>query len=72
MEHYLHYLGEKKERTAKNTFTIGVVMFSEGSFVVAESSFRRINICNKNHANRYSSNHYKQLDWLCIVTTKLV
>jgi hypothetical protein len=46
----------KKARTANSTFAIGGVSFSADSFVVAESSVLRMNICGKNPAHRKSAN----------------
>lgn len=45
----------EKNRTANSTFAIGGVSFSADSFVVAESSVLRINICGKNPAHRKSA-----------------
>ncbi len=46
-----------ERRAATNsTFAIGGVSCSADSFVVAESSVLRINICGKNPAHRKSAN----------------
>jgi len=48
------------ENTGGNsTFAIGGVYCSADSFVVAESSVLRINICGKKPAHRKSANRYK-------------
>lgn len=41
-----------------STFVIGGVSFSADSFVVAESSVLRINICGKKPAHPKSTKHY--------------
>lgn len=46
--------------TANSTFAIGGVSCTADSFVVAESSVLRINICGKNPAHRKSANRYQQ------------
>ena len=43
-----------------STFAIGGVSCSADSFVVAESSVLRINICGKKPAHRKSAKRYKQ------------
>ena len=48
-------------KTACNsTFAIGGVSCSADSFVVADSSVLRINICGKKPAHRKSANRYQQ------------
>ena len=46
---------------ANSTFAIGGVSCSADSFVVAESSLLRINICGKKPAHRKSAKRYLQL-----------
>jgi hypothetical protein len=53
-----HDTAQKKARTANRTFAIGGVSYSADSFVVAESSILRINICADKPAHRKSANHY--------------
>lgn len=48
----------ERKTTANSTFEIGGVSFSADSFVVAESSVLRINICAKNPAYRKSAKCY--------------
>jgi hypothetical protein len=50
-----------KGRTHNSTFAIGGVSCSADSFVVAESSVLRINICGKKPAHRKSAKRYTQL-----------
>ncbi len=51
----------REERAADNsTFAIGGVSCSEDSFVVAESSVLRINICGEKPAHRKSANRWRQ------------
>ena len=45
-----------KKPTANSTFAIGGVSCSADSFVVAESSVLRMNICAENPAHRKSAN----------------
>jgi len=47
---------DRKARTANSTFAIGGVSCSADSFVVAESSVLRMNICGKKPAHRKSAN----------------
>ena len=48
-----------ERKTAHNsTFAIGGVSYSADSFVVAESSVLRINICGENPAHRKSAKRY--------------
>ena len=55
----IQYITMSKNRAAHNsTFAIGVVSCSADSFVVAESSVLRINICGKNPAHRKSAKRY--------------
>ena len=51
----------KIARTANSTFAIGGVQCSADSFMVAESSMLRINICGKNPAHRKSAKRYRQV-----------
>lgn len=53
---------KQKARTANSTFAIGGVSYSADSFVVAESSVLRINICGKKPAHRKSANRYQQAE----------
>ena len=55
----MHFNNDIKARTANSTFAIGGVSCSADSFVVAESSVLRINICGKNPAHRKSAKRYK-------------
>jgi len=50
----------QESRTHNSTFAIGGVSYSADSFVVAESSVLRINICAKNPAHLKSANRYSQ------------
>jgi hypothetical protein len=52
----------RTEKTAagNSTFAKGGVSCSADSFVVAESSVLRINICSKKPAHRKSANRYRQ------------
>ena len=52
---------ETSKSAANSTFAIGGVSFSPDSFVVAESSVLRINICGKNPAHRKSAKRYRQV-----------
>ncbi len=49
---------QRKDRTpaANSTFFIGGVSYSAESFVVKESSVRRVNICAEKPAHRKSAN----------------
>ena len=47
---------DEKKPAPNSTFAIGGVSFSADSFVVAESSVLRINICGKKPAHRKSAN----------------
>jgi hypothetical protein len=49
---------ENRKADGNGTFAIGVVSCSADSFVVAESSVLRINICVKKPAHRKSANRY--------------
>ena len=49
----------ERRASANSTFAIGGVSCSADSFVVAESSVLRINICAKNPAHRKSAKRYK-------------
>lgn len=51
-----------KKTSANSTFAIGGVSCFADSFVVAESSVLRINICGEKPAHRKSANRY------CIAT----
>ena len=51
-------MDEKEQRTANSIFAIGGVQCSADSFVVAESSVLRINICGKNPAHRQAPKRY--------------
>ncbi len=52
----------QERRAAHNKgFAIGGVSCSADSFVVAESSVRRMNICGKNPAHRKSANRWQQV-----------
>jgi hypothetical protein len=51
---------DKKARTANSTFAIGGVSCSADSFVVAEGSVLRINICAEKPAHCKSANRYGQ------------
>jgi len=55
-------LREKIRAAANSTFAIGGVSCSADSFVVAESSVLRINICGKKPAHRKSANRW----WQCL------
>lgn len=46
----------ERKTTTNSTFAIGGVSCSVDSFVVAESSVLRMNICGKNPAHRKSAN----------------
>ena len=48
-----------KTTTANSTFAIGGVSCSADSFVVAESSVLRINICAEKPAHRKSAKRYR-------------
>jgi hypothetical protein len=53
---------DKREKTAANsTFAIGGVSCSADSFVVAESSVLRINICAEKPAHRKSANRWTEM-----------
>jgi len=52
---------EKERLTANSTFAIGGVSCSADSFVVAESSVLRINICAEKPAHRKSAKRCTQL-----------
>jgi hypothetical protein len=54
-------LRTNKSTAGNSTFAIGGVSFSADSFVVAESSVLRINICGKNPAHRKSAKRCQQL-----------
>jgi len=51
----------EKKATHNSTFAIGGVSCSADSFVVAESSVLRINICGENPAHRKSAKRCMQL-----------
>ncbi len=53
-------LTTEETTSANSTFAIGGVSCSADSFVVAESSVLRINICGKNPAHRKSAKRYGQ------------
>ena len=50
----------ERKTPANSTFAIGGVSCSADSFVVAESSVLRINICGKKPAHRKSAKRYRQ------------
>jgi len=54
----MHFNNDIKARTANSTFAIGGVSCSADSFVVAESSVLRINICGEKPAYRKSANRH--------------
>ena len=49
-----------KKRPHNSTFAIGGVSCSADTFVVAESSVLRMNICAEKPAHRKSAKRYKQ------------
>ncbi len=51
----------ERRATANSTFATGGVSRSAGSFVVAESSVLRMNICAENPAHRKSANRCMQV-----------
>jgi len=61
LDFYRQMTTDKEARTANSTFAIGGVSCSADSFVVAESSVLRINICAKKPAHRKSAKRYQQL-----------
>jgi hypothetical protein len=54
------WLHGNRKAAANSTFAIGGVSCSADSFVVAESSVLRINICSKKPAHRKSANRCTQ------------
>jgi hypothetical protein len=50
-----YYTGQTSRAAANSTFAIGGVSCSADTFVVAESSVLRINICGKSPAHRKSA-----------------
>ena len=54
----VRHIDPREERTANSTFAIGGVSCSAESFVVAESSALRMNICAKKAAYRKSANEF--------------
>jgi len=50
----------KRKAAYNSTFAISGVLCSADSFVVAESSVLRINICGEKPAYRKSANRYRQ------------
>ncbi len=59
--HIVRNLLEKSMTAAKSTFVIRGA-FSADSFVVAESSVLRTNICAENHAHRKSANRSQPME----------
>ena len=58
--HLINNLLDTNVRIANSTFAIGGVSCYADTFVVAQSSVLRINICAKKPAHRKSANRYKQ------------
>lgn len=52
------FMKKNKSTGHNSTFAIGGISYSADSFVVAESSVLRINICGENPAHRKSANRY--------------